>query len=108
MHSSARQNCVQQLQQKESAKITLHQAVPQGSVLSPQLFNLYFLTDPETSVLCTSYADDFTASNSHPKVEIAAEILAKHAEDVAAWAEERSLIMSAQKSTVTLFTPETK
>ena len=34
--------------------------------------------------------------------------MAKHAEDVEAWANERQLQISAQKSKVTLFTPETR
>ena len=73
---------------KESAKITLQHEVQQGSVLSPQLSNLYVPTYPETSELCTSYADDFTASTSHSNVKVDSKSLAKHAADVAAIAEE--------------------
>ena len=39
---------------------------------------------------------------------VAAASVARHAEDVAAWAVERSLLVSAQKSTITLFTPQTQ
>ena len=93
---------------RESRKILIHQGVPQGSILSPFLFNMYVSSYPATSQLCTSYADDFTASTSHPRVEVAAADLARHAEDVCAWALERDLQISTQKSSVTLFTPQTQ
>ena len=90
----------------ESAKVILHQGVPQGSILSPLLFNFYVSSYPDTAQLSTSYADDFTACASHPKVEQAASTLARHAEDVADWALTKDLIVSTSKSTITLFTPE--
>ena len=91
---------------QDSAKVILHQGVPQGSILSPLLFN--FMSPPIQTPreLCTSYADDFTACASDTVEDRAAAALAEHAGDVAGWAQKRSLITSAQKSSVTLFTPE--
>ena len=44
----------------------IHTGVPQGSVLSPSLFN-YFVSDcPNVAELMTSYADDFTILESSP------------------------------------------
>jgi len=70
----------------ESARVILQQGVPQGSILSPLLFNYYVSTYSDTAQFSTSYADDFTAFASDPKVEQAASSLTRHAEDVAGWA----------------------
>ena len=90
----------------ECGRVTIYQGVPQGAILSPMLFNAYVSTYPHTADLITSYADDFTAAASHKDVKIATDTMAKHAEDVAAWASERELQVSEQKTTITLFTPE--
>ena len=75
----------------ESVKVNLHCGLPQGSILSPLLFNFYVSIYPETSPLCTSYADDFTATASDPSVEVAANVLAEHAWDLTAWAQGKEL-----------------
>ena len=62
----------------------------------------------ETTELITSYADEFTAAASSPKVEAAAEHLARHAKAVTDWAERRSLQVSAQKFTLTVLTSQTQ
>ena len=67
-------------------------------------FNLYVSKYPETTELITSHADDFNAAASSAKVEAAAELFVKHAEDVTNRAERRSLQVSVQNSTFTLFT----
>ena len=88
------------------ASVSWASGVPQGSVFSPALFNHYVSSYPGSSELCTSYADDFTVCASDTAVDRAAAALEEHAGDLSGWAQERSLQLSAQKSTVTLFDPE--
>ena len=79
--------------------------VPQGSCISPALFNIFVSTYPQSDVLTTSYADDFTDSSTSSDFSAAASSLSAHAQRVGGWAEERGLAISAPKSNVTLFTP---
>ena len=92
----------------ESNSVIIHQGVPQGSCLSPMLFNAYVSSYPHSTSLVTSYADDFTAAASHKDVREATRIVAEHAGHVEAWANERALQVSTLKSTVTLFTSQTQ
>ena len=80
--------------------------VPQGSCISPSLFNFFVSTYPQSDLLTTSYADDFTDSCSSPNISEAASSLSAHAQLVGDWAEERGLAISAPKSNITLFTPD--
>ena len=92
----------------ESVRVILQKGVLQGSILSPLLFNYYVSTYPNTAQFGTSYADDFIAFDSDPKVEQAAFSLTWHAGDVANWALNKNFQVSTSKSTITLFTPEFK
>ena len=55
-----------------------------------------------------SYADDFTASVTAGSTNEATSSLAAHAANVKRWAGDRALQVSAQKSTVTLFSSQTR
>ena len=90
----------------DSKRFIIHQGVPQGSCLPPILFNAYVSSYPHTAWLVTSYANDSTAAASDNDVLEATRVIAEHATNVEAWAGERELQVSAQKSTVTLFTLE--
>ena len=58
-----------------------HTGVPQGSCISPVLFNFYVSTYPSSPDLTsTSYADDFTDATSSPNIPTAASTLSAHAE----------------------------
>jgi hypothetical protein len=80
--------------------------VPQGSVISPILFN-YFVRDfPQTARLQTSYADDFTTADSSNDINDMERTLNRHLTDVDEWARRKRLAISAAKSHITLFTPD--
>ena len=79
----------------ESNSVIIHQGVPQGSCLSPMLFNYYVSSYPNTANLVTSYADDFTAAASDKDVRKATRAMAEHATHVKVWAGQRALQVSA-------------
>ena len=71
--------------------------VPQGSCLSPTLFNFFVSTYPQScNVLSNSYADDFTDSCARPSVPSAADCLTAHATRVSRWAADHGMTLSAQ------------
>ena len=77
--------------------------VPRGSYISPVLFNFFVSTYPRSDHLTTSYANDFTDSQSSTDYTAAASDLSEQVTQVSQWAEEYRLALSAPKSTVTLF-----
>ena len=94
-----------------SSSCAVGAGVPQGSVISPVLFNAFVADYPPSAPLISSYADDFTAAASAvaPAVApaVAANVLSRHASDVARWAETKGLTVSIPKSHATLLTPDT-
>ena len=83
-----------------------HSGVPQGSVISPVLFNFFVHDFPAYAEVNESYADDFNLSESGPCVDTLGRNLTEHLKYVTAWAMKNGLEISPSKSTVTLFTPD--
>ena len=91
---------------KSSTRI-VHTDVSQGSKLSTSLFN-YYIADmprlPQVKRVC--YADDITVWASGPNIPQLVSIINSYLRDVGIYQKENSLLISAPKSTVTLFTPD--
>ena len=83
--------------------------VPQGSVISPVLFN-FFVADlkPSSAAVSESYVDDFHAAETSSDIDSIATALSATAQEYDVWAEENGMLVSASKSTTTLFTPWTR
>ena len=81
--------------------------VPQGSVISPCLFNFFVSDYPHTADLHSSYADDFTAVVSDHNIHAASQRMSDHAADALQWAADHGLQVSVNKSNCTLFTSDT-
>jgi hypothetical protein len=85
-----------------------YSGVPQGLVLSPQLFN-YFVSDcPNLAQVNSSYASNLYLLESSPDVSELGPKLTEYLTSIAAWAEKNKLTIAPSKSYVILFTPWTK
>ena len=83
----------------------VRQGVPQGGVLSPLLFNLYMSTlpTPPGNMKLVSYADDCQVLNSGEFIDPVCKEMIPYLDQLASWFKSRSLEISAEKSTATVF-----
>ena len=83
--------------------------IPQGSKLSPSLFSFYIadMSMPTEPVKRVCYADDLTVWATGVKIPDMEESLYIYLEEITAYLKEKSLLISAPKSSVTLFTSDT-
>ena len=89
----------------ESAALRCHSGVPQGSVLSPHLFNFFVSDFPSPAEVNENYADDFYLTESASDVNTLGPILTAHLELISQWAVKNKLSIAPSKSSVTIFTP---
>ncbi len=84
--------------------------VPQGSVISPTLFNYYVsqMPQPPEGLKLISYADDTTVSGTGPSTPVICDKLNNYLPELLDFLDQRKLQVSPEKSSVTLFTPWTK
>ena len=84
--------------------------VPQGAVTSPVLFNFYLrnLPKPPDNVQIIQYADDISIYATGLNIDALTESINKYVPSVIDFLNDRELVVSPEKSTVTLFTPDTK
>ena len=83
--------------------------VPQGSKLSPSLFSFYIadMPIPTEPVKRVCYADDLTVWASGVNIPDLELSINNYLEEITAYLKDNSLLISGQKSSVTLLTPDT-
>ena len=90
-----------------SAARNVRTGVPQGAVSSPILFNFYLSNLPPIpdGITLIQYADDISIYIQGTNVDALSEKVNTFMSDMADFLEERNLVVSPEKSTVTWFTP---
>ena len=83
--------------------------VPQGAVTSPILFNFYLckMPTPPEGIKIIQYADDVSIYAIGVDIKSLSNRINQFITSVVNYLEERSLQVSPEKSTITLFTPDT-
>jgi hypothetical protein len=86
----------------------VHTGVPQGAVSSPKMYNFYVkdIPVPPEGVEVTMYADDVSIYAVGPIVQSLCDKINTYIPRLLQFVEERALALSPEKSTVTLFTPQ--
>jgi hypothetical protein len=86
----------------------IHSGMPQGGVLSPDIYNFYASDFPEVATLTESYADDFEAAKSSSGIQTLSisDTLTDDLFHVSKWADDENLKIAPDKSSITLFTPD--
>jgi hypothetical protein len=92
----------------KSKPMILRSGVPQGSVLSPAIFNFFLSDCPTIADILSSYADDFSALESDADLEALSRKLQDALTPITEWAARKGLTIAPTKSQVTLFTPHNK
>lgn len=83
---------------------SIQAGVPQGSKLSPMLFNIYSHDIPTNSRIMTAlYADDIALIQSHPRIEFAAHCIAKFLPTLLNWYTKWRLGINHSKSEAMIF-----
>ena len=90
-----------------SSSRNIHTGVPQGAVTSPVLFNFYLSNLPATleNIKLIQYADDITVYACVRDLTELAGSINTYVKSLTNFLTERELLVSPEKSTVTLFTP---
>ena len=93
----------------KSSSRKVHASVPQGSKLSPSLFSFYIadMPTPTEPVKRVCYADDLTVCATGVNIPDMEDSLNSYLEEITAYLKDNSLLISAPKSSVTLFNPDT-
>ena len=92
----------------KSSTSIVRTGVPQGSKLSPSLFNYYIanMPNPTPPVKRVCYADDITVWATGPMIPQLESMINCYLREVSIYLKDNWLLISAPKSTVTLFTPD--
>ena len=92
----------------KSTSRKVNTGIPQGSKLSPSLFSFYTadMPIPTEPVKWVCYADDITVWATGVKIPDLEDSVNSYLEEIIAYLKNNSLLISAPKSTVALFSPE--
>ena len=99
-----------QFRNVKSTSRNVRAGVPQGAVTSPLLFSFYLalLPIPPEGISIIQYADDISIYSSGTDIQLITNRLNNYLNTLSDFLEERELVVSPEKSTVTLFSPDTK